>query len=71
MIGSTRPSVSFFMNRVRTLGYIEHSGRIRFHTSLLSVVLHNELSQQNASRPRLLNLPCKKARSVTERTKLA
>ena len=69
-IGSTRPRGSFFMNRVRTLGYTEHNGRIRVHTSLLSVVLHDELPQQNASRPRFLDLSCNKARTVTERTKL-
>ena len=41
MIGTTRSRVSFFMNRFRTLGFIEYNGRIRVHKSLLNVVLHN------------------------------
>ncbi len=55
MIGATRSRVSFFMNRFRTLGYIEYNGRIRVHTSLLNVVLHDELPEENASRPKLLD----------------
>jgi len=41
MIGTTRSRVSFFMNRFRTLGFIEYNGRIRVHKSLLNVVLHD------------------------------
>jgi CRP-like cAMP-binding protein len=41
MIGATRSRVSFFMNRFRTLGFIEYDGRIRVHKSLLNVVLHD------------------------------
>jgi CRP-like cAMP-binding protein len=55
MIGTTRSRVSFFMNRFRKLGYIEYNGRIRIHRSLLNVVLHDELPEENASRPRLLD----------------
>jgi|SRR5580658_8128249 CRP/FNR family cyclic AMP-dependent transcriptional regulator len=43
MIGATRSRVSFFMNRFRNLGFIEYSGRIRVHKSLLNVVLHDRL----------------------------
>ena len=39
MIGTTRSRVSFFMNRFRKLGFIDYSGRIRVHKSLLNVVL--------------------------------
>ena len=60
MIGSTRSRVSFFMNRFRALGYIEYDGRIRVHTSLLNVVLHDELPEENASRPKLLDHPSQK-----------
>jgi CRP-like cAMP-binding protein len=63
MIGSTRSRVSFFMNRFRSLGYIEYHGRIRVHTSLLNVVLHDELPEENASRPKLLDPPSEKSRS--------
>ncbi len=43
MIGTTRSRVSFFMNRFRKLGFIEYSGRIRVHKSLLNVILHDHL----------------------------
>jgi CRP/FNR family transcriptional regulator, cyclic AMP receptor protein len=48
MIGTTRSRVSFFMNRFRKLGFIEYNGRIRVHKSLLSVVLHDQLRQDNS-----------------------
>jgi CRP/FNR family transcriptional regulator, cyclic AMP receptor protein len=41
MIGTTRSRVSFFMNRFRTLGFIEYNGRILVHKSLLNVILHD------------------------------
>ena len=41
MIGTTRPRVSFFMNRFRKLGFIQYNGRLRVHSSLLSVVLRD------------------------------
>lgn len=43
MIGTTRSRVSFFMNRFRSLGFIEYDGRIRVNKSLLSVILHDQL----------------------------
>jgi len=51
MIGTTRSRVSFFMNRFRKLGFVEYNGRIRVHKSLLNVVLHDHLPEQNASKP--------------------
>jgi CRP-like cAMP-binding protein len=52
MIGTTRSRVSFFMNRFRKLGLIDYNGRIRVHKSLLNVVLHDQLPEdQNARRP--------------------
>ena len=57
MIGTTRSRVSFFMNRFRKLGYIEYNGRIRVHTSLLNMVLHDSLPEENAQRPKLLDPP--------------
>jgi CRP/FNR family cyclic AMP-dependent transcriptional regulator len=63
MVGATRSHVSFFMNRFRKLGYIEYNGRIRVHTSLLNVVLHDTLPEENASRPLLLDPPSRKART--------
>ncbi len=41
IVGTTRSRVSFFMNRFRSLGFIEYDGRIRVHKSLLNVILHD------------------------------
>ena len=51
MIGTTRSRVSFFMNRFRKLGFIEYNGRIRVHKSLLNVILHDHLPDDNAAKP--------------------
>ena len=62
MIGTTRSRVSFFMNRFRSLGFISYNGRIQVHKSLLNVVLHDELPEENTSRPKLPDPPSHKAR---------
>jgi CRP/FNR family transcriptional regulator, cyclic AMP receptor protein len=41
MIGTTRPRVSFFMNKFRKLGFIEYNGTLKVHSSLLSVILRD------------------------------
>jgi CRP/FNR family cyclic AMP-dependent transcriptional regulator len=43
MVGTTRSRVSFFMNRFRTLGFVDYSGGsgLKVHSSLLNVVLHD------------------------------
>ena len=64
MIGTTRSRVSFFMNRFRKLGYIQYNGRIRVNTKLLTVVLHDQLPEENASRPVLLDPPPSRSRSA-------
>jgi CRP-like cAMP-binding protein len=51
MIGTTRSRVSFFMNRFRKLGFIQYSGRIHVHKSLLNVVLHDQFTGHNSERP--------------------
>jgi CRP/FNR family transcriptional regulator, cyclic AMP receptor protein len=43
MIGSTRSRVNFFMNKFRKLGLIDYNGKIHVHSSLLSVVLHDQM----------------------------
>ena len=53
MIGTTRSRVSFFMNRFRKLGFIEYNGRIRVHKSLLNVILHDHLPDDNAMKTAL------------------
>ena len=57
MIGTTRSRVSFFMNRFRKLGFIEYNGRIRVHKSLLNVVLHDQLPEDNAEKPSISGIP--------------
>jgi CRP/FNR family transcriptional regulator, cyclic AMP receptor protein len=42
MIGTTRSRVSFFMNKFRKLGFISYNGTMQVHSSLLSVVLHDQ-----------------------------
>lgn len=42
MIGTTRPRVSYFMNRFRKLGFISYNGHIEVHKSLLNLVLHEQ-----------------------------
>ncbi len=46
MIGTTRSRVSFFMNRLRSLGFIDYDGRIRVHKSLLNVILHDQTQEE-------------------------
>jgi len=41
MIGTTRARVSSFMNKFRKLGLIEYNGKLRVHSSLLNIVLHD------------------------------
>jgi CRP/FNR family transcriptional regulator, cyclic AMP receptor protein len=42
MIGATRSRVSFFLNKFRRLGFIDYNGHLTVHSSLLSVVLHDD-----------------------------
>ena len=39
MVGTTRPRINFFMNRFRSLGFIDYNGDLIVRTSLLGVVL--------------------------------
>ena len=57
MIGTTRSRVSFFMNRFRKMGFIEYKGRIQVHKSLLNVILHDQLPEQNAEKPPIMSAP--------------
>jgi CRP/FNR family cyclic AMP-dependent transcriptional regulator len=41
MIGATRSSVNFFMNKFRKLGLIEYNGGLKINSALLSIVLHD------------------------------
>jgi CRP/FNR family cyclic AMP-dependent transcriptional regulator len=42
MVGTTRSRVRFFMNRFRTLGFVDYGGGgLQVHSSLLNIVLHD------------------------------
>jgi CRP-like cAMP-binding protein len=41
IVGTTRPRISFFMNRFRKLGFVSYNGGLKIHSSLLNVVLHD------------------------------
>jgi CRP/FNR family transcriptional regulator, cyclic AMP receptor protein len=64
MIGTTRSRVSFFMNRFRKMGFIDYNGRIHVHKSLLNVILHDQLPEQNAEKPPIVSLPQAHAKPV-------
>src|SRR5437867_9409893 len=49
MIGTTRSRVSFFMNKFRKLGFVYYNGWLHVHSSLLNVVLHDEVPLLEAS----------------------
>jgi len=40
MVGTTRPRISWFMNKFRKLGFIEYNGGLHIHSSLLNGLLH-------------------------------
>lgn len=44
MIGTTRTSVSFRKNKFRKPGFIEYIGGLTVHSSLLNVILRDEVS---------------------------
>jgi CRP/FNR family cyclic AMP-dependent transcriptional regulator len=67
MIGTTRSRVSYFMNRFRDLGYIEYNGRIHVNKSLLNVVLHDQLPEQNSPRPTIVAPPHKSSERIPSR----
>jgi CRP-like cAMP-binding protein len=47
MIGTTRSRVNHFMNKFRRLGFIDYNGSVKIHSSLLTVLLHDQ-SQPDA-----------------------
>jgi CRP/FNR family cyclic AMP-dependent transcriptional regulator len=51
IVGTTRARVSLFMNRFRKLGFLDYNGRILVNKSLLNVVLHDQLPEDNAKKP--------------------
>jgi len=51
MIGTTRPRVSYFLNKFRKLGLISYNGKIEVHRSLLNAVLYEKPQLQRADEP--------------------
>jgi CRP/FNR family transcriptional regulator, cyclic AMP receptor protein len=51
MIGTTRPRVSFFMNKFRRLGFIDYNGNLEVHSSLLNMVLHEKPEIKTTDEP--------------------
>jgi CRP-like cAMP-binding protein len=52
MIGTTRSRVSSFMNKFRRLGFIDYNGHLEVHSSLLSIVLHDDSRSVDVSEVR-------------------
>jgi CRP/FNR family cyclic AMP-dependent transcriptional regulator len=71
MIGTTRSRVSFFMNRFRKLGFVSYNGRITVHKSLLNVILHDQLPEQNAELPDLTTTQHPQNLSIVTKKRLA
>ncbi len=40
-VGTTRSRVNYFMNKFRKLGFIEYNGKLKVHSSLLNIVVHD------------------------------
>ena len=68
LIGTTRSRVSFFMNRFRKMGFITYNGRIHVNKSLLNVVLHDHISENNATGAPIMN-PEEEVRIVPKRSR--
>jgi CRP/FNR family transcriptional regulator, cyclic AMP receptor protein len=51
MIGTTRPRVSFFLNKFRKLGFISYNGKIEVHRSLLNAVLYEKPQLERDEKP--------------------
>ena len=51
MIGTTRPRVSFFLDKFRKLGLISYNGNIEVHRALLNAVLYERPELERAEEP--------------------
>jgi CRP-like cAMP-binding protein len=51
MIGTTRPRVSYFLNKFRKLGLISYNGKIEVHRSLLNAVLYEKPQLERTDEP--------------------
>jgi CRP/FNR family transcriptional regulator, cyclic AMP receptor protein len=51
MIGTTRPRVSYFLNKFRKLGLISYNGKIEVPRSLLNAVLYEKPQLERTDEP--------------------
>jgi CRP/FNR family transcriptional regulator, cyclic AMP receptor protein len=51
MIGTTRPRVSYFLNKFRKLGLISYNGNIEVHRSLLNAILYEKPELERDEKP--------------------
>jgi len=49
MVGTTRSGVSMFINKFRKLGMIDYNRGLKIHSSLLNVVLRDQVSPHSLS----------------------
>jgi hypothetical protein len=52
------------MNRFCKLGFVEYNRRIRVYKSLLNVILHDQLPDDNAVKPDIPNVPPKRPKTA-------
>lgn len=50
MVGTTRSRINQFMNKFRKMGYIEYNGHIKVHSSLLNLLLYDDLQNNEDSK---------------------
>jgi hypothetical protein len=67
IIGTTRSRVSYFMSRFRKFGFIDNKDRIRVHKSLLNVVLHDHMPDDNSYKSGIFNLPRRGANAAASK----
>ena len=59
IIGTTRSTVGFFMNRFCKLGLIDYNGGLRVRKTLLNVILHDQFPGDNTAKPAIEDIPQK------------
>jgi len=52
------------MNRFRKLGFVDYDGRIRVHKSLLNVILHDQLPDDDSTKPDIPDVPRRRRKSA-------
>jgi CRP-like cAMP-binding protein len=66
IVGTTRSTVGFFMNRFCKLGLIDYNGGLRVRKTLLNVILHDEFPGDNTAKPAIEDIPRNHERQSAE-----